>query len=621
MEKSFNKGLWNVWLALGMSFLSHRDFAIEDLPKQKADIIRDYYGDIRTIAIGQLRSAWDVLKSHRSDLAETMVAATIAASASNVPEIQEFAEDVYFQMMKTEFETTNAMKNVETHTIDQIDLLTVEHGNNETIMNRYLNFFRKRVNAKLANTNTKLKKMGVQFVDEIEKLYEYLVQLRKLPSDAMHEDERTLATLKLLQYLDKGGKIEMYNRYVHKLALMHAQLGNHIESGRCYVQHASRLGWSDRILRGEPNNSLEEQSEWKRHVQLLDNAYQQFLIGEAWEMAVKVCQELCHVYETVLFDLKALSTQLEKQSQCWKFISQHDRVFHSHFLLSFRGDFPDELRGSDFIYRSGRGKNPESVMDFTNRIKTKWKDAKIVNSSDRIPPENESPDFKEQFIRIAKLNPSSPEEIDGGDFKWKNTKAPLRMKQYYREMELNTFYFTYQDKRKKKKEGNEFRNLWITQVFVIAEETIPSIRRCVPVIKHVSKTFSPLQTAINNLNVKTQELINLVEVCELDPSHDIRSLSMSVNGVLDAAVMGGVAKYQEAFFDSDYFDETPQDKNLAEKFKEALRWQLQEAEKALGVYAKHRPDNLADHVTHLEECLIKMKRDLMEFLAHPRRKF
>jgi len=158
-------------------------------------------------------------------------------------------------------------------------------------------------------------------------------------------------------------------------------------------------------------------------------------------------------------------------------------------------------------------------------------------------------------------------------------------------------------------------------VYVIAEEVIPSIRRRIGVVKQISKTVTPLQTAINNLNTKTQELIKLVEACDHDPSHDIKSISMSVNGVLDAAVMGGVAKYQEAFFDSEYFDEMPQEKDLAEKFKEALRSQLQEAEKALAMYAKYRPDNLADHVTHLEGCLTKMKRDLMEFLAHPRRKF
>ncbi|ETO31998.1 dedicator of cytokinesis 3, partial [Reticulomyxa filosa] len=398
MDTSFNKELWDSWLALGMLFLSHRDFAIEDMIKQRADIVRDAYGDIRTTAINQLRTAWDVLKSHRSELAETMVTAAIAASASEMQQIQEFAEDVYFQMMKSEFETTNSMKNVETHTIDQVDSLTEDYGNDEKIINRYLDFFRKRVSAKLANSNTKLKKIGEQFIGEIERLYEYLVQLRKLPNDAVHEDERTSATLKLLNYLDKGGKVDMYNRYIHKLSLMHAQLGNHIESGQCHVKHASRLGWSDRVLRAEPHFSLDEQPEWRRHVQLLENAYQQFQIGEAWEMAVRVCQELSH----------ALSAQLEKESQCWKFISQCDRVFQTHFLLSFRGDFPDELR--------------ESVMDFTNRIKAKWKDAKVVNSSDPVPAENESPDFKGQYIRVAKLNPSSPEEMDGGDFKWEKTK-------------------------------------------------------------------------------------------------------------------------------------------------------------------------------------------------------
>jgi len=158
-------------------------------------------------------------------------------------------------------------------------------------------------------------------------------------------------------------------------------------------------------------------------------------------------------------------------------------------------------------------------------------------------------------------------------------------------------------------------------VFVIAEDTIPTIRRRIAVVKQIPKTLTPLQTAVNNLNAKTQELNKLTEACQNDPSHDIRSLSMSVNGVLDAAVMGGVTKYQEAFFDSDYLDEMPQEKELAEKFKDALRSQLQEAETALAIYAKYRPDNLVEHVNHLEGCLTKMKRDLMEFLAHPRRKF
>ncbi|ETO17318.1 dedicator of cytokinesis protein 3 [Reticulomyxa filosa] len=602
MGKSFHKDLWSAWFDLGMLFLSHKDLALEAMTEGNAKLVREHYGDVRTIAIDQFRAnAWNILQVHTVELAETMVPHAIVASTSEVLEIEEFVVDVYFQMLKSEFELTNEIKNVEAHTIDQVDFLTTQYGgNDEQIINDHLDFFRKQVNAKLANSKSELKNIGEQFIREIEKLYDYLAQLRKLPTDALHEDERTVATLNLLHYLEERGKVEMYNRHIHRLGLMHAQLGNSIEAGQCYMKHASNLRWSDRVLRGEPAIYLEEQTEWKRHVQLLENAYQQFQIGEAWEMAAKVCQELSRVYETLLFDFNAWSAQFEKEKLTRTFIYQHDRVFHSHFLLSFRGDFPSDLRGADFIYRSGRARN---------RIKAKWKDAKIINTSDPIQPEYESPDFKGQFIRIAKLNPSSPEEMTGEDFKWDKTKAPLRIKRYYREMELNTFYFTYGE--------NEFRNLWIIQVYVIAEEVIPSIRRRIPVIKQIAKTLTPLQTAVNNLNTKTQELVKLVEACQNDPSHDIRSLSMSVNGVLDAAVMGGVAKYQEAFFDSDYFDEFPQERQVAEKFKEALRWQLEEAQKALTVYAKYKPENLADHVTHLEGCLTKMKKDLMEFLERP----
>ena len=59
----------------------------------------------------------------------------------------------------------------------------------------------------------------------------YLVQLKKLPNTASFEDERTSATLKLLEYLDSSGKSELYNRYIHDLALLHRGLKNNTEVG------------------------------------------------------------------------------------------------------------------------------------------------------------------------------------------------------------------------------------------------------------------------------------------------------------------------------------------------------------------------------------------------------
>ena len=164
----------------------------------------------------KLEVAWDSLTAHRSELAETMVASAVEASSSEVQEIRQFATEIYFEMMKSEFESQDSLKTVETHTIDQVDQLTARFvGTDEKsnqIINRYLDFFRVSLKEKLQSGPKKLKQVGENFIGEIQRLYDYLVKLKQLPRDEFHEDERTSATLSLLDYLDQSGKDELYNR-------------------------------------------------------------------------------------------------------------------------------------------------------------------------------------------------------------------------------------------------------------------------------------------------------------------------------------------------------------------------------------------------------------------------
>eukprot|EP01084_Bolivina_argentea_P063021 115127_1 len=505
LSKSFENGrsLWKQWLRLGMIFLSNEDFALEDISTEKAELIRDNYGDVRNIAIKKLTVSWNVLTPHRAALADTMIKAAVEASASEVQEIQEFAIDVYFEMIKSEFEKSNHIQSVETHTIDQIDQLTAKYSNKENVINRYLDFFRIRVQKKLDQIeaeSSELAKMGNTFLNDIERLYGYLVKLKKLPNKAEYEDERTSATLKLLEYLRGSGKRELFNRYIHHLAIMHQTLGNHIEAAICFKEHADELGWDDtKWLQEEPLVGLPASFEWKRHVNLCELAHKHFMLGEAWEMGVAVCQELAKAYQHQIFDLKALSSILEKQSHLWKLIANQDRVFHSSYFVQFRGI----LNNESFVYRSGNGKNPEPIRAFTDRIKRKYVNAKVINSGAPIPDDicanatAESP-----FIQITTLTPSSMEELGGGAFKWnesKNKKAPLRLKKYYRENETAVYFYTNAIQKKKHKKDNEFRSLWITKTFIVCQDSIPAKRRRVPVISTKVVEFTPFQTATNNL--------------------------------------------------------------------------------------------------------------------------
>eukprot|EP01084_Bolivina_argentea_P006400 12128_1 len=474
LSKSFinGKNLWKQWLSLGMIYLWSEDFTLEDMNSEKRDVILSNYGDIRNIAIRKLRIAWDVLTPHRGALADTMIKAAVEASSSEVIEIQQFAVDVYYEMIRSEYESSSNIKSVETHTIDQIDQLTAKYSNKENVINRYLDFFRIRVRNKLDMTNCQnlqLSKIGNTFLNDIQRLYNYLVQLKKLPNTAEYEDERTSATLKLLEYLETTGKSELYNRYIHHLALMHQSLKNNIEAAICFKRHADRLGWdSTKILEEEELVGLISNSESKRHVNLCELSHKHFMLGEHWEMGVNVCQELSKAYQHQIFDLKALSSTLEKESHLWKLISNQDRVFHSSYLVRFRGITKDQTPNDDitnksFVYRSGKGKQTENIRDFTERIKRKYNylSPKVINSAAPIDQLYTDDDKKlnKSFIQITTLTPSSTEELNGGEFKWDQSKyknAPLRLKKYFRENETNTYFYTNAIQKKKKK-----KKIWI----------------------------------------------------------------------------------------------------------------------------------------------------------------
>lgn len=61
----------------------------------------------------------------------------------------------------------------------------------------------------------------------------------------------------------------------------------------------------------------------------------------------------------------------------------------------------------------------------------------------------------------------------------------------------------------------------------------------------LQEEISPLRNAVETVKYKNKELKMIIARMTLDKSQSINPLSMILNGVIDAAVMGGTAKYQE----------------------------------------------------------------------------
>lgn len=59
--------------------------------------------------------------------------------------------------------------------------------------------------------------------------------------------------------------------------------------------------------------------------------------------------------------------------------------------------------------------------------------------------------------------------------------------------------------------------------------------------------ISPLQNAVETVESKNKELDRIITNLSSDTSQSINPLSMILNGIIDAAVMGGIAKYEEVW--------------------------------------------------------------------------
>eukprot|EP00494_Astrolonche_serrata_P028107 UN28372 len=519
----FDKNVWVPYIRLGLTFLSEETFDLENMNDEKRKLIESNYGDWRQGASAQLRGVWASLSKVHHVLATEIVGDTVEAGRSGIAEVVALSVDMFYDMMKSEFVTNSRITHVEHQTIDEVDALTTKFFDSKKVLLSYENFFKKKLKAKFLSADPKFKAVCDVFLKEIDRLFGLLVSLKSLPEKPEFEDARTDAMFSLMDYLASSEKREMHLRYIYLCGMMQKKFKNNVEAGNCFLQYADMLEWDSETMMKELGIEL-AQSKTDRRISMYKKAVDLFLLGEAFEKAISVCQILATTYQDELFDIKQTADILQKQSGIWRMVGNIDRVFLSCYLVKYVGNFPADIKNKQFVYRSGHESKLESIRDFTDRIKKKYPEAEVKNNGNPIPEDKKDPSFTGQFIRITTLQVSSQEEMNGQKDKWssgKHKKAPLRLVKYYRMNEIDTFFYTYVHKDKKGKKGeNEYRSLWSTKTFIIAAEEIPSLRRRIPVKKILSIDITPLQNATDAIVNKNAHVRSVVKTVENDLSHN-----------------------------------------------------------------------------------------------------
>ena len=86
--------------------------------------------------------------------------------------------------------------------------------------------------------------------------------------------------------------------------------------------------------------------------------------------------------------------------------------------------------------------------------------------------------------------------------------------------------------------------------------------------------MDPLAIALETVSSKNSEIQSMVDQYKVNSSLNINPLSMQLNGVIDAAVMGGVANYDKIFFNDEHTKQHPENSGRVKHLRELIEEQV-----------------------------------------------
>ena len=163
---------------------------------------------------------------------------------------------------------------------------------------------------------------------------------------------------------------------------------------------------------------------------------------------------------------------------------------------------------------------------------------------------------------------------------------------------------------------NEFKSLWIERSFLTTAAKLPGILRWSEVVGKKVIEVSPIEHACETVEKMVRELEKLVTSYNQDPTKPIHPLSMRLQGVIEATVNGGIAKYQDAFFNPKYVALYSEHSAYIRKLKQLINHQVRILEGGLSLHGRLAPPNMQPLQKRLVESFTLMRQRFHDSSSH-----
>ncbi|XP_077565455.1 dedicator of cytokinesis protein 4b isoform X3 [Stigmatopora nigra] len=575
LNDKFDYKVWDSYFYLSVLFINQPCLQLESFSPSKRKKILEKYGDMRVMMGCEIFSMWQNLGEHKLNFIPAMIGPFLEVTLVPQPDLRNVMIPIFHDMMDWEQRRSGNFKQVEAKLIDKLDSLMSEGKGDETYRELFNSILLKKIERET------WRESGISLIATVTRLMERLLDYRDCMKLGEVDGKKIGCTVSLLNfYKTELNKEEMYIRYIHKLYDLHLKAQNYTEASYTLLLYDELLEWSDRPLREFLNYPM--QSEWQRKEFLHLTIVQNFDRGKCWENGIILCRELADQYESY-YDYRNLSKMRMMEASLYDKIMDQQRLEPEFFRVGFYGKkFPFFLRNKEFVCR---GHDYERLEAFQQRMLNEFPHAiamQHVNQPDQTIYQADA-----QYLQIYAVTPI-PESQDV----LQRDGVPDNIKSFYKFNHIWRFRYDRPFHKGTKDKENEFKSLWVERTTLTLVQSLPGISRWFEVDKRELVEVSPLENAIEVIENKNLQLRTLITQCQSRQMQNVNPLTMCLNGVIDAAVNGGLARYQEAFFVKDYVMNHPEDGEKIGRLRELMFEQAHILEYGLAVHEKVVPQDM-----------------------------
>uniref|UniRef100_A0A674EHN6 Dedicator of cytokinesis protein 4 n=1 Tax=Salmo trutta TaxID=8032 RepID=A0A674EHN6_SALTR len=598
LNDKFDYKVWDSYFYLSVIFINQPCLQLESFSPSKRKRVLEKYGDMRVMMGCEIFSMWQNLGEHKLNFIPAMIGPFLEVTLVPQPDLRNVMIPIFHDMMDWEQRRSGNFKQVEAKLIDKLDGLMSEGKGDETYRELFNSILLKKIERET------WRESGISLIATVTRLMERLLDYRDCMKLGEVDGKKIGCTVSLLNfYKTELNKEEMYIRYIHKLYELHLKAQNYTV---CVC--VCLLEWSERPLREFLNYPM--QSEWQRKDYVTIVNVIMCLVPQCWENGIILCRELADQYESY-YDYRNLSKMRMMEASLYDKIMDQQRLEPEFFRVGFYGKkFPFFLRNKEFVCR---GHDYERLEAFQQRMLNEFPHAiamQHVNQPDQTIYQAEA-----QYLQIYAVSPI-PESQDV----LQRDGVPDNIKSFYKVNHIWRFRYDRPFHKGTKDKENEFKSLWVERTTLTLVQSLPGISRWFEVEKRELVEVSPLENAIEVIENKNLQLRTLIAQCQSRQMQNINPLTMCLNGVIDAAVNGGLARYQEAFFVKDYVVNHPEDGEKIGRLRELMFEQAHILEYGLAVHEKFVPQDMRPLHKKLVDQFHVMKSSLgiQEFPAYVR---